>query len=41
MKTTKTYKNCESCVIPIKKDPQFGGTNSDGSKSNIFCSYYY
>lgn len=27
--------------MPLKKDPNGGGTNADGSKSNLFCSLYY
>jgi hypothetical protein len=38
---TKAYKFCQSCGMPIKKDPQLGGTNSDGSKSKMYCSYCY
>jgi hypothetical protein len=34
-------KFCQSCGMPMKKDPQLGGTNSDGSKSEKFCSYCY
>ena len=37
----KTNKNCQSCGMPMKKDPQNGGTNSDGSKSSMYCSYCY
>jgi len=37
----KAYKNCQSCGMPLKKDPQHGGTNADGSKSNMYCSYCY
>ena len=36
-----TYKNCQSCDMPLKKDPQGGGTNVDGSKSAMYCSYCY
>lgn len=36
-----TYKNCQSCGMPMKKDPQGGGTNADGSKSAMYCSYCY
>jgi agmatine/peptidylarginine deiminase len=32
------YKNCQSCGMPMKKDPEGGGTNSDGSKSTTYCS---
>ncbi len=34
-------KFCQSCGMPMKKDPQNGGTNSDGSKSTEYCSYCY
>jgi hypothetical protein len=27
--------------MPMKKDPQRGGTNSDGSRSTEYCSYCY
>jgi hypothetical protein len=32
---------CQSCGMPTKKDPQNGGTNSDGSKNTEYCSYCY
>lgn len=31
-------KKCQSCSIPIKRDPKGGGTNADGSKSAEYCS---
>lgn len=34
-------KFCQSCGMPIKKDPQGGGTNSDGTKSTEYCSFCY
>jgi len=34
-------KVCQSCGMPLKSDPQQGGTNRDGSKSELFCSYCY
>ena len=37
----KTYKNCQSCGMPLTKDPQKGGTNTDGTKSVMYCSYCY
>lgn len=37
----KTYKNCQSCGMPLKKDPEKGGSNADGSKSTMYCSYCY
>ncbi len=35
------YKNCQSCNMPLKKDPEGGGTNADSTKSNMYCSYCY
>jgi len=32
---------CQSCGMPLDKDPQGGGTNADGTKSEIYCSYCY
>lgn len=37
----KTYKNCQSCGMPLKKDEKGGGTNEDGSKSKMYCSHCY
>ena len=37
----KTYKICQSCGMPLKKDEQGGGTNADGTKSNMYCSHCY
>ena len=37
----KTYKNCQSCGMPLKRDEKGGGTNGDGSKSIRFCSKCY
>ena len=37
----KTYKNCQSCGMPMKRDPAGGGTEADGSKNLMFCSYCY
>lgn len=31
-------KTCQSCGMPMKKDPDKGGTNSDGSKNTEYCS---
>lgn len=36
-----TSKSCQSCGMPMKQDPQGGGTNADGSKNGIYCSYCY
>ena len=32
---------CQSCGMPLKNDPQNGGTNGDGSKSTEYCSFCY
>ncbi len=37
----KTYKFCQSCGMPLKRDPEGGGTNLDGTKSLMYCSYCY
>lgn len=33
-------KICQSCAMPIESDEVLG-TNSDGSKSDIYCKYCY
>lgn len=37
----KTYKNCQSCGLPLKKDPMGGSINADGTKNLQYCSYCY
>lgn len=37
----KTYKYCQSCGMPLKKDEKGGGTNADGTTSTMYCSYCY
>lgn len=32
---------CQSCGMPLEKDPELGGTEKDGSKSAIYCSLCY
>lgn len=34
-------KMCQSCGMPLSKDPNGGGTNGDGTKSDLYCSYCY
>lgn len=34
-------KFCQSCGMPMAKDPGHGGTNADGSRSVDYCSYCY
>ncbi len=32
---------CQSCSMPMKKDPEGGGTEADGSRSGKYCSLCY
>ncbi len=32
---------CQSCGMPMEKDPGNGGTNTDGTKNMKYCSYCY
>ena len=32
---------CQSCGMPMEKDPKNGGTNPDGTKTHKFCSFCY
>ncbi len=32
---------CQSCAMPMSKDPEGGGTERDGSKSVNYCSLCY
>ena len=34
-------KYCQSCGMPMHKDPNGGGTNADGSKNETYCSLCY
>jgi len=34
-------KFCQSCGMPINKDPEQGGSNADGSKTDEYCSLCY
>jgi hypothetical protein len=36
-----THKNCQSCGMPLKRDKQGVGTNTDGSKSTVYCSHCF
>lgn len=33
--------NCQSCGMPMNKDPGHGGTEADGAKSAVYCSLCY
>jgi hypothetical protein len=37
----KTYRFCQSCGYPLKKDKQGGGSEKDGTKSIKYCSMCY
>ena len=39
--TATTNKMCQSCGIPLKKDPLGGGSEKDGSRSSTYCGYCY
>lgn len=32
---------CQSCGMPMDKDPEQGGTEADGGRSTEYCSYCY
>lgn len=32
---------CQSCGMPLKQDPQGGGSEADGTKSTQYCSLCY
>ena len=32
---------CQSCGMPLSKDPQGGGTHADGSRSAEYCSHCF
>jgi len=38
---SKKNKFCQSCGMPMSKDPQGGGTNADSSINEKYCSYCY
>ena len=35
----RTYKCCQSCGMPMKRDA--GGTHADGTRSNMYCSHCF
>ena len=41
MGNTRSFKNCQSCGMPLSKDAQGGGTDADGSKSVMYCSHCF
>ena len=36
-----SYKNCQSCGMPLKRDEKGGGTNADGSRNQMYCSHCF
>ena len=32
---------CQSCGMPLSKDPEGGGSEADGSRSGDYCSICY
>lgn len=32
---------CQSCGMPLKYDPENGGSEQNGTKSELYCSYCY
>ena len=40
-KTAKSYKDCQSCGMPLRRDEKGGGTNADGSKNLMYCSHCF
>jgi len=41
MTSGKSFKNCQSCGMPLARDKRGGGTNADGSKNAMYCSHCY
>ncbi len=41
IKTAKSYKDCQSCGMPMRQDEKGGGTNTDGSKNLMYCSHCF
>ncbi|ARE89036.1 Putative zinc ribbon domain protein [Clostridium formicaceticum] len=34
-------KYCQSCAMPMGDTDEMNGTNSDGTKNEDYCKYYY
>ena len=34
-------KTCQSCGMPLNKDPEGGGLEQDGQRSSLYCSICY
>ncbi len=35
------FEDCQSCGMPLSRDERGGGTNTDGSKSAMYCSHCF
>ena len=38
---SESFKNCQSCGMPLKRDSMGGGTDADGRASRVYCSHCY
>lgn len=41
METHNDAAICQSCGMPLAKDPNGGGTNADQTQSNLYCGFCY
>ena len=41
MTIERATRTCQSCDMPLKRDPDGGGTRADGSRSPMYCSHCY
>lgn len=41
MTSDRSFKNCQSCGMPLRKDAAGGGTNADGTRNRMYCSHCY
>ena len=41
MNEKKCNKNCESCLMPLGKNLEHAGTESNGDKNQRYCKYCY
>lgn len=41
MESGQRFKHCQSCGMPLKRDEKGGGTNTDGTRSTLYCSHCF
>ena len=41
MESDRVFQNCQSCGMPLKRDEKGGGTNTDGTRSTMYCSHCF